>query len=224
MDRLFTNRRHSESARYTISVVIERMGTELLRHHPANHKELMKEIFLLCAVILSFCFILAAFYTHDIAYADSNQNYINAETYESQDNAGYQLSSKYTVSKMAFGQKTAGTFSLSGTTRHNSNKKGYIACASSSGITIGYKYDGVLHNKKKEAWHIVSDSGKSINGQKLKSKVQEGTIIIQKSTDASRWEDVKIAYNAFVDKKLDRSKLYTIPIEDLKTGMFYRVI
>ena len=200
------------------------MGTELLRHHPANHKELMKAALLLCAAILSFCCILAALYTHDIAYADSKQNYVNAETYESRDNAGYQLSSKYIVSKMSFGQKTAGTFSLSGTTRHDSNKKGYIACASSSGITIGYKYDGVLHNKKKEAWHIVSDSGKSINGQKLKSKVQEGTIIIQKSTDASHWEDVKIAYNAFVDKKLDRSKLYKTPIEDLKTGMFYRVI
>lgn len=59
----------------------------------------------------------------------------------------------------------------------------------------------------------------------MKKKIEKGTLIIRKSTDNYTWVNAVEPIQGFlVDKKLDKSKIYTISDDDFKNGTYFQVI
>lgn len=159
------------------------------------------------------------------AKAEERQFDLKAQIYQSDLNEGYVISNSYSTSSFCYGRRSAGTFHISGNVNQQASKKGFTAFSANNTLTIGYEYDGSLQEKDKEQWNIVSDSGKTINEIALSGKIQDGALLILRSENGYYWENAKEPItNFFSAKKLDKTNLYSVSEDELKTGTYYRII
>lgn len=159
------------------------------------------------------------------ALADERKIIIPAQDYQSAINEDYTISREYSTSSFYYGKTSIGNFFVSGDADQQGSIKGFSAISAKGQLTIGYEYDGSFQTDDKEQWNITSDSTKSVNGLSLSGRMQDGAMLILKSNSGSDWdlatEPIRDFYSA---KKLDRSNLYSISEEELKTGTYYRII
>ena len=176
--------------------------------------------FSLCIAFFFMLLLLAS-----TALAEETHLYLNGQKYQGQDNRQYELLNAYSVSSFCYGKQSIGSFSVSGSAEYQDNHNGYSSYAATGPLVFGYSYDGSYKTSVKEDWNIVSDDGKTVAGIGLKSKIQDGVMLIQRSSDGLTWENaVDPIVDFFSAKKLDRSHLYSVGEEELKTGIYYRVV
>jgi hypothetical protein len=104
---------------------------------------------------------------------------IGAKTYEFDENNGYTFSSASEVSSMSFGKKQLGTLTISGNITDTStyrNKSAY-GVGDDSQVSFSYDYDGSLLTDDKDVWHLVDDTGTSVDGFNLSGSIGKGAMI-----------------------------------------------
>ena len=152
---------------------------------------------------------------------------IDAQTYEFAEDNGYNFSSASEVSSMSFGKKQLGSLSISGEITDTSsyrNKTAY-GVSDNSQISFSYSYDGSLLTDNKDEWHLIDDTGTSVDGFNLSGSVGKGVMMVQKSSDGSTWVDAaNPVVNFYSSNSSGKSNFYTTSGTDVAQGMFYRVI
>lgn len=170
------------------------------------------------ALIILFCML---FSLQIKIYASDNSP--NGIIYELQNDSGYDVSEDKPIKKFKYGRNSMGELILFGTINKESTYNGVTAYSVSDVLTFGYKYDGEYQTKNKDAWNIYSDGGKKVNGTKT-GKVKTGSILIEKSVDRKSWKKATDPCKDFFAKNKDgKENLYSIELEDIKDGMYYRV-
>ena len=184
-------------------------------------KSINNKTLILCLIILLVFSLLVI----PKAKAEELRFEVSARRYQSPLNEGYALNSAYSISSFCYGKSSAGRFFISGNATRQNTINGYDAYSVNGNLTIGYDYDGSLQSKEKEQWHITSDSNKSIDGYSLTSKIQDGALLVLKSTNGKSWGFATDPItNYFSAKSLDRSRVYSVSDEELKQGTYYRII
>ena len=184
--------------------------------------------------IISICLLIlltSLFATVVIASANnakaSNTITIDAKTYEFAEDNGYNFSSASEVSSMSFGKTQLGSLSISGEITDTSsyrNKTAY-GVSDNSQISFSYSYDGSLLTDNKDEWHLIDDTGTSVDGFNLSGSVGKGVMMVQKSSDGSTWVDAaNPVVNFYSSNSSGKSNFYTTSGTDVAQGMFYRVI
>ena len=184
-------------------------------------------ISIVCLLIL----LASLFATVVIASANSTKASstvtIDAKTYEFDEDNGYNFSSASEVSSMSFGKKQLGSLSISGEITDTSsyrNKTAY-GVSDNSQISFSYSYDGSLLTDNKDEWHLIDDTGTSVDGFNLSGSVGKGVMMVQKSSDGSTWVDAaNPVVNFYSSNSSGKSNFYTTSGTDVAQGMFYRVI
>ena len=152
---------------------------------------------------------------------------IDAKTYEFAEDNGYNFSSASEVSSMSFDKKQLGSLSISGEITDTSsyrNKTAY-GVSDNSQISFSYSYDGSLLTDNKDEWHLIDDTGTSVDEFNLSGSVGKGVMMVQKSSDGSTWVDAaNPVVNFYSSNSSGKSNFYTTSGTDVAQGMFYRVI
>lgn len=183
------------------------------------------------SVISVMMLIISLFATVVIASANnakaSSTITIDAKTYEFSEDNGYNFSSASEVSSMSFGKKQLGSLSISGEITDTSsyrNKTAY-GVSDNSQISFSYSYDGSLLTDNKDEWHLIDDTGTSVDGFNLSGSIGKGVMMVQKSSDGSTWVDAaNPVVNFYSSNSSGKSNFYTTSGTDVAQGMFYRVI
>lgn len=193
-----------------------------------NKKSKKKAIISVISVMM---LIISLFATVVIASANnataSSTITIDAKTYEFSEDNGYNFSSASEVSSMSFGKKQLGSLSISGEITDTSsyrNKTAY-GIGDNSQISFSYSYDGSLLTDNKDEWHLIDDTGTSVDGFNLSGSIGKGVMMVQKSSDGSTWVDAaNPVVNFYSSNSSGKSNFYTTSGTDVAQGMFYRVI
>lgn len=143
--------------------------------------------------------------------------------YEFEKNGKYELE-KSEGKKIFNGENTYGTFSVAGKIESIDSINDVAVYGISEGVlTFTYAYTDRYLNAPEEEWHLVSDSGKKINGNKIAEKIQNGAIYIQTSLDGEKWVDTFLITNLFENIPNLTKEFYTTTDVQLKNGCYYRV-
>ena len=147
------------------------------------------------------------------------------EAFESSEESNHSAYDAEKKSSFSYGGKSMGALTVSGGINDISTINGFTAYSANGPLIIGYDYDGSYQTGNKNEWNLISEDGKEVLGFSISKKIEKGTLIIQKSTNGTTWENAtEQVQNVFTAKKLDRSNLYTITDDELKSGTYYRVI
>ena len=159
----------------------------------------------------------------EIAYAEESIMNIEGKSYEFEDGTGYNFEELLPVSKMTYGTKSLGTFSISGEITDVSTYRKMPAYGVSGNIHFSYSYNGWLQNRKKEQWNLNNDTANSINGEILSGSIGFGTVLVQMSSDGSVYSNLHPVTNCF-NNLSELSDFYTTNGIDVAQGKYYRII
>ena len=91
---------------------------------------------------------------------------------------------------------TYGKFQINGTLNGLPEKDGVPAYrVSGNDLSFGYSCTDELLTAGEDAWHLIDDTGKKVDGQKLKEKIRKGAVIVQISVDRKKWVTVGTSCN-----------------------------
>ncbi len=137
----------------------------------------------------------------------------------------FSLSKNDSVSALAYG-KNFGSMLINGDIERQTTKGQVAAYAVNGNVSFGFLYstDSVQPASDAE-WSFVSSDEKAVGDLIFPKKIGNGTISIQKSYDNKTWTDAcEPIQNAFTNKKIDFSSVYSTTDEDIKNGTYYRVL
>ena len=172
---------------------------------------------ILCVVALTTLYSVNAF-------AKSEKNAVVGKVYEFDKNDDYDISEsdKFSSTDKV---ETYGEFSLLGNIGNISEKNGVPAYEVTSGnLNLYYTYSDALLKAEEKKWHLISDNGKKLAGNKLDKKILKGAIIIQTSKDRKNWTDIKCLTNAFEDEPVRTEAMYKTTDVQILNGCYYRII
>ena len=73
---------------------------------------------------------------------------------------------------------------------------------------------------KKTEWNVISDDKKKVGSISLDTKIKEGVVLVQKSSDGKTWSNATEPKNEYFAKKTgDNSVLYTTSLDEVKQRM-----
>lgn len=160
-----------------------------------------------------------------LCHANETTYYPVTEAYEGDENSNHEIDTSYKVDVFDYGNTSIGKMSVTGDVVSETTYNGVPAYSVNGALTFGYSYDGSLKKGDATEWKLFDDKGKSVAGEPFQKKISKGAILIQKSIDMASWETVGDQYLDFFDKnKSGKSDLYITSEEDLKVGVYYRVI
>lgn len=172
---------------------------------------------ILCVVALTTLYSVNAF-------AKSEKNAVVGKVYEFDKNDDYDISEsdKFSSTDKV---ETYGEFSLLGNIGNISEKNGVPAYeVTSENLDLYYTYSDALLKAEEKKWHLISDNGKKLAGNKLDKKILKGAIIIQTSKDRKNWTDIKCLTNAFEDEPVRTEAMYKTTDVQILNGCYYRII
>ena len=153
---------------------------------------------------------------NDIEVAGTKYGFDEKNDYVFEDAISVESSSK---------TETYGKFYISGNVESSDMHNNYLSYAIDEGLfTISYDYDDKLLNANEDELHLSSDDGKKINGKRINSKIQKGTIIIQTSKDGDIWCDASLMSDIFEKTPINKEPIYESTDIQLINGTYYRVI
>lgn len=137
----------------------------------------------------------------------------------------YLIEEKKEVNRFSYGRSAIGKFKVKGPVDRETSRGEKTAYSVSGPVTFTYQYNGDFQTDNRDAWNLYDHSEKNVNGEKIPKKVKSGAIIVQKSNDGFHWENAAEPTTDFFTEFPDGSmNLYTTREEDIKGGMFYRVM
>ena len=181
-----------------------------------SKQSLYRKTLLLIVLIISIAMLLPGG-----AQADTYS--LAATLYQSNNENGHTVSTGK-VDHFSYGSKICAVY-LKNVQEQGPPINGFASYLSNAPITIGCSFnENAYLDTEIDEWHLVSDSEKTITGLKLSEKIKMGALIVQLSSSGKTFgPPVLELENLFTDKKVDRSKLYTIPKENLIEGTYIRV-
>lgn len=157
------------------------------------------------------------------AYAANK--YPQQEIYETDASAGYSMESSNAVSKFSYGDDSIGSFWIEGNIVTQSEYADYMAYGVSDVVAFEYSYAGNYNSGKKTSWNIISDDKKTVAGISADTKIKEGMILVQKSSDGVTWVNATSPINDYFSKSTaDECTVYKTTVEEIKQGTYYRVV
>lgn len=137
----------------------------------------------------------------------------------------YESEENYTIegdaaTALCFGKKSLGSIRVSGVVYTEGTFNGIKAYETNTSLSIKYNVESLPSDY---GWTSVSDSSKSVLGVNIGEKIQEGIIILQKSSDNVNWETVNYVRD-ILDQDAQEYSLGSSKLEDNVKGTFYRVL
>lgn len=178
-----------------------------------------------CSMFILLLMLIISICALPVSASAASSYTIGATSYQSKIDSSHSTQSSKKVNTFAFGSRGIGQLSISGSMAKEKLINGIEAYSSDRPIEIGYKYDGAfLDDGKDRAWFLESDAGKTLSNFSLLKKIGKGALVIQKSSNGTHWDNVaEPITDFFTNKKIDRSKLYTVSRDELKAGTYFRV-
>ena len=177
--------------------------------------------FICCQILLMLLLSLFVF----SAYAAETKMTPAQISYEAVEEEEFSLDSSSSVSTFSYGEKSIGSFSISGADIRNTTYQGIDAYIGTGTISFNYSYEGTHQTKDDETWNLVSSGKKKVGEIEVKKQIKKGVAIVQRSEDGRNWTNVVDPQTNLFDKySEEKGLLYSVDESDLKQGVFYRVL
>ena len=160
---------------------------------------------------------------------NAEQDYVVAgKDYVLPENSNYDYTNSAPTNKFFYGAASLGKLHIKGLVEKNTTYNDHIAYGATGTLSIHYDYDGSYLNTKLDSWHVENDGTRWIRDYDVGflNNIAKGCIMIEKSSNARNWEKVINPIKNYFDKAKSSSEslVLTIPEEDYKNGMYYRVV
>lgn len=160
-------------------------------------------------------------------FADRNFM-LRGTNYALSEDSNFDYSGEKPVNTFFYGASSLGKLYIQGPIENNTTYNSHVAFGATGSLSIRYNYDGSYLNTKLESWHVENDGTRWLRGYDVGflNNIAKGCIMIEKSTDAKNWEKVIDPIRDYFNKARSSSEslILTIPEEDYKNGMYYRVV
>ena len=142
----------------------------------------------------------------------------------------FEKSSKYEISATAAGGKvssdgTYGLFSITGDIKPVADMNGIPAYeVQDANVQIAYKLNEGYINVADDAWHLIDDKSKTVDGMKLDNDILSGAVILQTSLTGDSWI-TDVVYTNICDEESEYIDNFYIS-RDIQqvNGCYYRII
>lgn len=159
-----------------------------------------------------------------IAYAADSSMFIHGKTYELGEASAYDISTAKETTSPSFGKQSVGSLSIVGDIATQEDYEDVLAFGVNDSVKIRYIYDGT-YNQDSSTWRIVSDNTETVNGIDISKDINEGAILVQKSSDGISWVDANApTCNALKKNNIKEPFEYSMEMEDIMRGTFYKVL
>ncbi len=142
----------------------------------------------------------------------------------------FDKNSKYEISDPPANSKTStdlmyGLFSIKGEMKAIADVNGFSAYeVQDANVQIAYQLNSGYVNASDDAWHLIDDKSKTVDGMKLDSDILSGAVILQTSLTGDSW----ITDVVYTDVRGEESKyitnFYTSRDIQQVNGCYYRII
>ncbi len=190
----------------------------------------MKKVFRITIItVIATAIAVALWRTNHISASERKLSVLPAK-YEVEKGSEYSFGQDDVVSSFSFGQETLGYFYVKGDISNTSRYKDETAWGTNGNITFIYDYYNTFKTGDKKSWNLVDsgwfESEISINGEEIKTQknIDNGAVVVQRSSDKKNWENVASISDAFASNREGLEALYTTTDDELKQGTFYRII
>lgn len=158
------------------------------------------------------------------AFAATGDYAVPGSSYELKDGSEYTIKNQTSKASLCYGAGSIGTLTLHGALPGTSEFNDVIAYGADGELTMSYSYNGAYHDQER-GWYIESSDSKKVAGVSIDKKVNNGTVIVQKSENGSTWGDpVFVENNVFAKKSSGLTDFFTISENDVREGCYYRVL
>lgn len=148
---------------------------------------------------------------------------ISGKSYELDDGSSFVIAEESSSTELCYGEDSIGGVLIAGEIDTMSTYAGVPAYGTAEELTLCFSYDGE-HGDTSDEWHVVSSNAKTVAGVTLSKQINKGSFIVQKSVDGLKWETVSESTNILQKKKVGIIEYYTIPLDDISSGCYYRVM
>ncbi len=144
--------------------------------------------------------------------------------YEFEKNSKYELSDS-TANSMTSTDAMYGLFSIKGDMKAIADVNGVPAYEiQDANVQIAYKLNSGYVNASDDAWHLIDDKSKTVDGMKLDSDILSGAVILQTSLTGDSW----ITDVVYTDVRGEESEYITnfYISKDIQqvNGCYYRIV
>lgn len=186
-----------------------------------NIGKLGNGILLIATVIISSIITLMEPLT---VWAKEIEENVSGNYYEFEKNSKYELSDS-TASGMVSAGGMHGLFYIKGNIKAIADVNGFPAYeVQDANVQIAYKLNDRYVNASDDAWHLIDDKSKIVDGMKLDSDILSGTVILQTSLTGESW----ITDVVYTDVRGEESEyvtnFYTSRSIQQVNGCYYRII
>lgn len=149
---------------------------------------------------------------------------VSGDYYEFEKNSKYELSDS-TANSMTSTDAMYGLFSIKGDMKAIADVNGVPAYeVQDANVQIAYKLNDEYANASDDAWHLIDDKSKAVDGMKLDSDILSGAVILQTSLTRDSW----ITEVVYTDVRGEESEyitnFYTSRDIQQVNGCYYRII
>ena len=144
-------------------------------------------------------------------------------SYEMSESSDYNYTYADAVNVMSYGNSTIGKLTISGSVDKESSFRNVKAYGVTENVSFSYEYDGSYQTNNKTDWNIVSDSGTTVAGYSLNSKIKMGALIVEKSFDGKTWNRIADYTDFFWKNKSGLNEFITTTDNDIRRGVYYRI-
>ena len=149
---------------------------------------------------------------------------VSGDYYEFEKNSKYELSDS-TANSMTSTDAMCGLFSIKGDMKAIADVNGVPAYeVQDANVQIAYKLNDEYANASDDAWHLIDDKSKAVDGMKLDSDILSGAVILQTSLTGDSW----ITEVVYTDVRGEESEyitnFYTSRDIQQVNGCYYRII
>ena len=149
---------------------------------------------------------------------------VSGDYYEFEKNSKYELSDS-TANSMTSTDAMYGLFSIKGDMKAIADVNGVPAYEiQDANVQIAYKQNSGYVNASDDAWHLIDDKSKTVDGMKLDSDILSGAVILQTSLTGDSWITDVVYTDVRGEESEYTTNFYTSKDIQQVNGCYYRII
>lgn len=157
-------------------------------------------------------------------HAKEIEENVSGNYYEFEKNSKYELSDS-TTNSMTFTDSKYGLFSLKGDMKAIADVNGFLAYeVQDANVQIAYQLNAGYVNASDNAWHLIDDKSKTVDGMKLDSDILSGAVILQTSLTGDSWITDVVYTDVRGEESEYMADFYTSRDIQQINGCYYRII
>lgn len=184
-------------------------------------RKLMNVIVMTVAVIFNSITVLSM---PAIVHAKEIEENVQGDYYEFEKNSKYEISDSVAGGKES-PDEAYGFFSITGNMKAIADVNGVPAYeVQDANVQIAYKLNTGYVNTSDDAWHLIDDKSKTVDGMKLDSDILSGAVILQTSLTGDSWITDVIYTDVRGEESEYITDFYTSKDIQQVNGCYYRII